>query len=160
MVWFLSSVCRFIHLSVSLFLVYAIKVNIFGPIFVKLTQFVHLIDSFNPIDFQKYLTVSMGKGAILSWKFAFLVYVIKSAFLVGFAWNLHSLSMLSIASTILILKKWENQYGKSRHFKLKNCNSCLRNKVYIFGRIFVKLIQFVYLINSLNPIDLKKKKSE
>ena len=57
----------------------------------------------------------------------------------------------------LVKKKSDNQYGKSRHFKLKTCISCLCDKVYIFGRIFVKLTQFVYLINSFNPIDLKKK---
>ena len=34
--------------------------------------------------------------------------------------------------------------------------SCLRDKVYIFGRSFVKLTQFVYIINSLNPIDFEK----
>ena len=35
--------------------------------------------------------------------------------------------------------------------------SCLRDKVYIFGQIFVKLSQFVHLINSFNPIDFEKK---
>ena len=34
---------------------------LFGWIFVKLTHFVHLINTFNPIDFQKNLTISMGK---------------------------------------------------------------------------------------------------
>ena len=80
------------------------KVYIFGRIFVKLTQLVYLINSFNPIEFEK---------------------------------------------------KSENQYGKSSHFKLKFCISCLRDKVYIFYWIFVKLTQFVYLINSLNPIDFQ-----
>ena len=37
-------------------------------------------------------------------------------------------------------------------------SSCLHDKVYIFGRIFMKLTQFVSLINSLNPIDFEKKK--
>ena len=81
------------------------KVYIFGWIFMKLTQFVHLINSFNPIDFQKI----------------------------------------------------ENQFWKSSHFKLKICISCLRNKVYIFGQIFVKLTQFVHHINSFKPIDFGKK---
>ena len=47
----------------------------------------------------------MGKVTILSWKFAFFVYAIKSTFLVEFSWNLHSLSILSLASTLLIFKK-------------------------------------------------------
>ena len=50
----------------------------------------------------------------------------------------------------------DNQYAKSGHFTLKICISCLRNKVYIFGWIFVKLTQFVYLINSSNPIEFDK----
>ena len=51
----------------------------------------------------------------------------------------------------------DNQYGKSSHFNLKICNSCLRNKVHIFDEIFMKLTQFVYLINSFNRIDFQKK---
>ena len=39
------------------------------------------------------------------------------------------------------------------HFEF---DSCLHDKVYIFGRIFVKLSQFFYLINSSNPIDFEK----
>ena len=81
------------------------KVYVCGRIFVKLTQFVYLINSLNPIDFHKNLTIRIGKVAILSKKFAFLVYMMKSTF---------------------------------------------------FGRIFVKLTQFVYLINSSNPIDFEK----
>ena len=37
------------------------KVYIFGWIFVKLTQFDYLINSFNPIDFQTNRTISVGK---------------------------------------------------------------------------------------------------
>ena len=43
------SICP-VCLSVSLFLV---KVYISGGIFVKLAQFAHLINSFNPVDFEK-----------------------------------------------------------------------------------------------------------
>ena len=79
--------------------------SFFSWIFMKLTQFVHLINSFNPIDFEKYWTISTGKVAILSWKI---------------------------------------------------CISCLRDTVCICGQIFVKLAQFVYIINSLNPIDFEQ----
>ena len=34
---------------------------------------------------------------------------------------------------------------------------CLRDKAYIFVRIFMKLSQFAHLINSFNPIDFQKK---
>ena len=44
----------------------------------------------------------------------------------------------------------DNQCRKSTHFKLKICISCLHVLVYIFGRIFVKLTQFVHLINSFD----------
>ena len=71
----------------------------------KLTQFVHLINSFNPIDLKK---------------------------------------------------KSDNQYGKSSHFKLNICNSCLCDKVHIFGQIFAKLTQDVYLINRFNPSDFQR----
>ena len=37
------------------------------------------------------------------------------------------------------------------------CISCLRDTVCICGQIFVKLAQFVYSINSLNPIGFEKK---
>ena len=43
--------------SVSLFFCLHDKVYIFGWIFVELTQFVYLINSFNPIGFQKHRTV-------------------------------------------------------------------------------------------------------
>ena len=72
----------------------------------KLAEFVYLINSFNPIDFEK---------------------------------------------------KSNEQYRKSSHFKLKTFISCLRNKVFIFVQISVKLTQFVYLIDSFNPIDFEKK---
>ena len=39
------------------------KVYIFGRIFVKI-HIVHLINSYNPIDFEKNLTISKGKVAI------------------------------------------------------------------------------------------------
>ena len=42
------------------------EVYILVWIFMKLTQFVHLINSFNPIDFEKNRTISQGKIAILS----------------------------------------------------------------------------------------------
>ena len=74
------------------------KVYIFGRIFMNITQLVNLINSFNTIDFEKKnQKISMGNLAILSSKFAFLVYAIKSTFLVGFLWNLHCLSISSTA---------------------------------------------------------------
>ena len=57
-----------------------------------------------------------------------------------------------------MLKKSDDQYGKSRHFKLKICISCLRDKVYIFSLILVKLARFLHLINGFNPVDSDKKK--
>ena len=120
----------------------------------KLTQFVHLINGFNPIDFQKSRTISMGKVAILSWKFAIFVSVRKSTFLVWILWNLHSLSILSIASTLLIFKKYRLSVWKGSHFKLKIC--CLSDKVYISSLILVKLTQFVH--QWLQPIWFWKKK--
>ena len=70
----------------------------------KLAQFVYINDSLNPIDFEKNLTISKGKIAILHWKFAFLVYTI----------------------------------------------------VCICGQIFMKFAQFVFIINSLYPIDFEQ----
>ena len=52
-------------------------------------------------------------------------------------------------------KKSDNQYGKSSHFDLKNCISCLGDKVYIFGRIFMKFTQVLYE-NSFNPTDFSQ----
>ena len=112
---------------------------------------------------KKNRTISMGKVAIYSWKFAFLVYAIKSTFLDGFSRNLHSLSILSIASTLLILgggKKWSISTGKVAILSWKICISCLRDTVCICGQIFMKLAQVVYIINSLNPIDFEKKKKK
>ena len=60
--------------------------------------------SFNPIDFEKNPTNIMGKEAISSWKFQILIYT-KYSFVVRFPWNLHSLFIVSIASTLLILRK-------------------------------------------------------
>ena len=80
------------------------KVFICCQIFVKLAQFVYLINSFNAIVFEKNLTNSMGKVAISSLKFTFLAYAI----------------------------------------------------VFILGQISMKLAEFVYLINNLNPIDFEK----
>ena len=64
-------------------------------LFLKLTQFVHLIIGFSPIDIDKNWRISMGKVAILSWKFAFLVYRIKSAFVVRFSWNLQFVFLIN-----------------------------------------------------------------
>ena len=60
------SVCPSVHPSVSLFSCLQDKVYIFAWIFMKLTQFAYLINSLNSIDFQKNLTIIMGKVAILS----------------------------------------------------------------------------------------------
>ena len=157
MAWFPSSVSRSVCPSVrSSFSCLRDKVYTFGRIFVKLSQFVHVINSLNHIDFQNNLTISLGKVVILSWKFAILVYAIKSIFLVGFSWNFHSSSISSIALTLLIFGQsvWE-----SSHFNFNLiCNFCLRDKENIFGRILVKLTQVVHLINSFNPIDFQKRK--
>ena len=53
-------------------------------------------------------------------------------------------------------KKTGQSVRESSHFKLKICISCLCDTVCICGQIFVKLEQFVYIINSLNPIDFEK----
>ena len=74
-----ASVCP----SVSLFLVYGIKSTFL------------VINSLNPIDFQKNRTISIGKVAILSWKFAFLVYATKSTVLVGSLWNLQFVYLIN-----------------------------------------------------------------
>ena len=129
----------------------------------KLTQFVYIINSFNPIDFQKKkkkkLENQHGKSSQFKLKICISclhdkVYIFGQIFM-----KLTQFDYLIKISTLLILKKkLENQHGKSSHFKLKICISCLHDKVYIFGRIFMKLTQFVYLIKSFNPIDFEKKK--
>ena len=53
-------------------------------IFMKLTHFIYIINSLKPNDFKQNLPISKGKVAILSWKFAFSVYAIKSTSLVRF----------------------------------------------------------------------------
>ena len=53
-----SIICP-VCLSVSLFLV---KVYISGGIFVKLAQFAHLINSFNPVDFEKKKKKKIGQS--------------------------------------------------------------------------------------------------
>ena len=53
-------------------------------------------------------------------------------------------------------KKIGQSEGKSSHFKLKICISCLCNTACICCQIFVKLGQFACIINSLNPIDFQK----
>ena len=42
---------------------------------------------------------------------------------------------------------------------LKIFISCLRDTVCICGQIFMKLAQFVYIINSLNPFDFEKNRT-
>ena len=68
---------------------------------------------------------------------SFLVYIIKSTFLVEFSWNLHSLSISLIASNLLILKKIELSVREKQPFKVENLHFC--------GQIFVKLAPFVCL---------------
>ena len=46
----------------------------------KLAEFVYVVNSFNPIDLGKNMTNSMGKVAISSLKFTFLVNAIKYFF--------------------------------------------------------------------------------
>ena len=139
--------------------VYAINVYTFGRIFVKLTQFIYLINSFNPIDFQKNWKISMGKVAILSWKFEFLIYTIKSTFLVRFSWNLHSVSISSIPSTLLIFKKnWTISLGKVAILSWKFAFPVYMIKsTFLVG--FSWNLQFVHLINSSNPIDFEKNRT-
>ena len=63
-------------------------------IFVKLTQFVHLIKRSNPIDFGKNLTINDGKVAISSRKFPVLVYFFGHIFvkLTQFVYLINSLN--------------------------------------------------------------------
>ena len=68
-----------------------------------------------------------------------------------FLWNLKSVSIQKLQPN-WFSKKSDNQCGKSGHFKLKICISCLCDKVYIFDQIFMKLTQFVHLINSFKEI--------
>ena len=74
----------------------------------KLAQFVYIINSLNPVDFEKKK------------------------------------------------KKIEQSVRESSHFKLKICIPYLCNTVCIYGQIFMKLAQFIYIINSFKPIDLNK----
>ena len=82
----------------------------------------------------------------------FLVYAIKSTFFLWFSFG------SSIASTLLILKKKKKKKNRripKGKVAILSCKfSCLRDTVCICGKIFVKLAQFTYIINVLNPIDL------
>ena len=53
-------------------------------------------------------------------------------------------------------KIWTINKEKSSHFKLKICISCLHNTICTCGKIFMKLTQYVYILNSLNSIDFEK----
>ena len=131
------------------------KVCICCQIFVKLAQIVYLINSFNPLDFEKNPTNNMGKShfrlkisiSCLSDNVCICCYIFLT--LTQFVYLINSFNPID-------LEKNPTQFGKSIHFKLKISNSCLHDKVCISFQIFMKITQFVYLIRSFNPIGLKE----
>ena len=129
--------------SVSLFLVYAIKPTFLVWFLWNLQSF-HLINSFNSIDFENNLQLSKGKVAIFCWKFEFLVYMMQSAFVVRFSWNLHSLSISQTAWMLLILKKnCTISKGKEAILSLK-----FAFLVYAIHSVFV--VRFLQNLHSLS----------
>ena len=90
----------------------------------------------------------MGKVAILMFNFCLRN---KVNILFDFS-EIYSLLILSIASTLLIVKKMVNRYKKSTHFTLKDLHFLFTWYSLHHGQIFMKLTQFIYIINSLNPI--------
>ena len=123
----------------------------------KLKQFVHLVNSFNPIDFEKSRIVSNGIVAIFKLKICISrlrdkVYI--------FGWILVQLTqfvhLIRSSNAINFEKNWAISDGKSSHINLKICISCLEDKVYIFSWNFMKLRRFIHLINSSKPIDFEK----
>ena len=125
----------------------------------KLAQFVYLIHSFKPIDFEKKSNKQYGKSSHFKLKISNTCLRDKMCICNQIFVKLAQF-ISSISSILLILeKKYNKLCRKSSHFRLKIFDFCLRDKVRISCQIFLKITQFILTVASTllilkkNPIN-------